>query len=81
MAPVYIKLSAHRICVGEAIQEQSANIPDIPSYIRSKRKGIAPPRQSIWHRQLDRGRRGDVIFLFAASFILETIRQVRTAVR
>lgn len=81
MAPVYIKLSANCIRVGEVIQEHSTNIFDIPSYVRSKRKCIAPPRQSIGHRQLNRARRGDVIFVFTTSFILETIRQVRAAVR
>jgi hypothetical protein len=81
MAPVYFKLSAHRIRVGETIKEHSANIFDMASHIRSKRKGMAPPRQRIWHGQLDRGRGGDVIFVFAARFILETIRQVRTAIR
>ena len=81
MVPVYIKLSANRIQVGEVIQEHSANIFDVPSYVRSEGKCVAPPRQSIGHRQLDRARRSDVIFLFAASFILERIRQVRAAVR
>jgi hypothetical protein len=81
MAPVYIKLSAHRIRVGEAIEEHSAYVFDVPSHIGSKRKRVALPRQRIWHWQLDRGRGGDVIFVFATHFILETIRQVRMAVR
>lgn len=81
MAPIYIKLSANRIRVGEVIQEHIANIFRIPSYVRSKRKCIAPPRQRVGHRHLDRARRGDVIFLFAASFVLETIRQVRAVIR
>lgn len=81
MAPVYIQLSADRIRVGQVIQEHRANIFDISSYIRSKRERIAPPGHTIWHWQLARRRRGDVIFFFAASFVLETIRQAGAAVR
>jgi hypothetical protein len=81
MAPVYIELSANRIWVGKVVQEHSANIFNIPSYVRSKRERVAPPRQSIGHRQLNSARRGDVIFLFATSFILETKRQVRATAR
>jgi hypothetical protein len=81
VAPVYIYLSANRICVGQVIQEHRANIFDISSYIRSKRKRMAPPGHGIWHWQLDRGWRGNVIFFFAASFVLETIRQAGAAVR
>jgi hypothetical protein len=81
MAPVYIQLSADRIRVGQVIREHRANIFDISSYIRSERECIAPPGHTIWHWQLARGRRGDVIFFLAASFVLETIRQAGAAVR
>jgi hypothetical protein len=53
----------------------------ISSYIRSKRERIALPGHTIWHWQLARRRRSDVIFLFAASFVPETIRQAGAAVR
>jgi len=81
MAPVYIHLSAHCICVGQVTQKHRANILDTSSYIRSKRERITPPRQGIWHWQLDGGRRGDIIVLVAASFVLETTYQAGTAVR
>jgi len=71
MAPVYIHLSAHCICVGQVIQKHRTNILDISSYIRSKRERIAPPRQGIWHWQLDRGGGGDIVVVVAASFVLE----------
>jgi hypothetical protein len=81
VAPVYVKLSAYRIGVGPAVQKQRANIFDIASYIRSKRKCMAPPWQTVWHRQLDRGWGGDVVVLVIASFVLEAVRQACAVVR
>jgi hypothetical protein len=73
MAPVYVKLPTDGIRVGQAVQKHGANILDVTSYIRGEGKGMTPPRQGIRHRELNRGRGHDVIFLFAPYLVLEAM--------
>jgi hypothetical protein len=74
VAPVYVKLPAYRIHVGKAAQKHRANIFETAGYIRSKRKCMTPPWQTIWHWQLDRGWGGNVVVVVITIFILEAIR-------
>jgi hypothetical protein len=74
-APVYVKLPAYRIHVGKAVHKHCANFIDTAGYIRSKRKCMTPPWQSIWDGQLDRSRGGNVVVLVFTVFILEAICQ------